>query len=139
MAVCVPRHGSDATAKGRRPAWSARTPDTAVAVRILVLIFLAWKYSCGGDDGQAEGCTAKLEAAGLVRRERDADDRRVVYIGLTEKGLTVTDRVVEAHFANERGMLAGLTQTERAQLAKLLSRLEHSLDLSEIQDRDTVS
>ncbi|NIH83707.1 MarR family winged helix-turn-helix transcriptional regulator [Amycolatopsis granulosa] len=75
----------------------------------------------------------RLEAAGLVRRERDLEDRRVVYIGLTPEGLALTDKVVEAHFANERRMLAKLTQNERAQLAKLLSKLEHSLEVSEFQ------
>ncbi|MEV0081920.1 MarR family winged helix-turn-helix transcriptional regulator [Saccharopolyspora sp. NPDC003752] len=70
----------------------------------------------------------KLEAAGLVRRERDADDRRTVHVQLTEEGLAFTDRVSEAHFANEREMLSGLSATEQERLADLLSRLEGSLD-----------
>ncbi|MFD4253760.1 MarR family winged helix-turn-helix transcriptional regulator [Amycolatopsis thermoflava] len=77
----------------------------------------------------------KLEAAGLVYRERDATDRRIVYIGLTDEGLALTDKVAEVHFANENRMLAGLTKTERTQLAQLLSRLEHSIRLAEMADR----
>lgn len=76
----------------------------------------------------------KLEKDGLVRRDRDPDDRRVVYVELTDAGLVLVDRVAGAHFANEARMLGGLTPTERAQLAKLLSRLEHSLDLAELSD-----
>lgn len=77
----------------------------------------------------------KLEKEGFVRRDRDPDDRRVVYVQLTDKGLEVIDEVAAAHFANEAQMLGGLSQTERTQLARLLSRLEHSLDLAEMQSR----
>ncbi|WP_246272233.1 MarR family winged helix-turn-helix transcriptional regulator [Amycolatopsis acididurans] len=73
----------------------------------------------------------KLVQAGLVRRERDEEDRRVVFIGLTDEGLAATDKIVNEHFANENRMLAGLTAAERAQLAKLLSRLERSLEAAE--------
>ena len=77
----------------------------------------------------------KLEASGLVQRERDPDDRRVVYVQLTDKGLDVIDRVSAAHFENERRMLGGLTATERDRLADLLSRLESSLDLAAMRSR----
>ncbi len=70
----------------------------------------------------------KLEAAGLVRRERDPDDRRVVYVELTDEGVAFVDRVSAAHFGNENQMLTGLNDTERERLADLLSRLELSLD-----------
>lgn len=73
----------------------------------------------------------RLETAGLVARERDPDDRRVVYARLTEKGLEVVDTVAEAHFANENRMLAGLSETERRQLGRLLSKLERSLEEAE--------
>ncbi|GAA0503459.1 MarR family transcriptional regulator [Saccharopolyspora subtropica] len=70
----------------------------------------------------------KLEAAGLVRRDRDPNDRRTVHVQLTAKGIAFTDEVSAVHFANERRMLSGLTATEQERLADLLSRLEVSLD-----------
>ncbi|MEV8634098.1 MarR family transcriptional regulator [Streptosporangium sp. NPDC051023] len=73
----------------------------------------------------------RLEAAGLVVRERDADDRRVVYARLTDRGLDLVERVAEAHFANERGMLEGLSEAERQRLGRLLSKLERSLENAE--------
>ncbi|MDA3629360.1 MarR family transcriptional regulator [Saccharopolyspora oryzae] len=73
----------------------------------------------------------KLEASGLVERERDSEDRRTVYVQLTEKGRVFTDEVIAAHFANERDMLSGLSATEQERLADLLSRLEASLDHAE--------
>jgi DNA-binding MarR family transcriptional regulator len=72
----------------------------------------------------------RLEKAGLVTRERDAHDRRVVYARLTGKGLEVINTVAAAHFANENQMLAGLTGAERRQLGRLLRKLEHSFELA---------
>jgi DNA-binding MarR family transcriptional regulator len=75
----------------------------------------------------------RLEAAGLVTRERDPRDGRVVHVTLTEAGLRVVDAVVDDHFRNELRMLAGLTATQRRELAELLSRLERSLELARLQ------
>lgn len=74
----------------------------------------------------------RLESAGLVERERDQRDGRVVYVTLTAAGLELIDAVVEEHFRNERRMLMGLTATDQRQLAALLSRVERSLDLAEL-------
>jgi DNA-binding MarR family transcriptional regulator len=73
----------------------------------------------------------RLEKAGLVVRERDPDDRRVVYARLTDEGLRVVDTTAEAHFGNESRMLANLSQDKRKQLARLLLELEHSIVTSE--------
>lgn len=69
----------------------------------------------------------RLEQAGLITRERDTADRRVVYAQLTDAGLTLTGQVAQEHFANELRMLSGLSKSERAQLAGLLAKLENSL------------
>jgi DNA-binding MarR family transcriptional regulator len=77
----------------------------------------------------------RLEKAGLVTRERDEVDKRVVYVQLTDVGLELIEKVAAAHFANEHNLLVGLTQAERRQLAQLLSRLERSLDVYETTSR----
>lgn len=69
----------------------------------------------------------RLEKTGLIVRERDTDDRRVVYAQLTEAGLALINEVARAHFTNELRMLSGLTKPEREQLAGLLAKLERSL------------
>lgn len=69
----------------------------------------------------------RLEQAGLITRERDTADRRVVYAQLTAAGLELTGQVAREHFANELRMLAGLSKSERTQLADLLAKLERSL------------
>lgn len=77
----------------------------------------------------------RLEKAGLVTRERDSLDKRVVYVQLTDAGLELIEKVAAAHFANEEKMLVGLTSTERRQLGQLLSRLERSIDVYETSNR----
>lgn len=73
----------------------------------------------------------RLEQAGLITRERDSADRRVVYAQLTEAGLELTGQVAREHFANELRMLARLSKSERTQLADLLAKLERSLSDAE--------
>jgi DNA-binding MarR family transcriptional regulator len=69
----------------------------------------------------------RLESAGLITRDRDAGDRRVVHAQLTADGLEVVGQAAAAVFASQQQMLAGLTETERAELAVLLGAVERSL------------
>lgn len=64
----------------------------------------------------------RLEEAGLVRRVPDPSDRRAVLVGLTDEGLALVDRAVEAHVANEAGLVAALPAEDREALAILLRR-----------------
>ncbi len=70
----------------------------------------------------------KLEAAGLVARSPDPDDRRGVLVSLTEHGLAVVDRAGEDHLDNEARLLEPLTDRERRALngarAKLVAAWE---------------
>ena len=65
----------------------------------------------------------RLERAGLIERAPDPGDRRGVLITLTDAGHELIDRVTEAHLANERRLLAGLSPVERDRLAALLRKL----------------
>jgi DNA-binding MarR family transcriptional regulator len=57
----------------------------------------------------------RLEAEGYVRRERDPDDQRMVYVSLTEAGRELVDRAADE---------------ERTDLARLLGRLYEVLQES---------
>ncbi len=76
----------------------------------------------------------RLEKDGLITRERDARDRRVVHCCLTPKGLELIDQLFADHLENERRMLAGLSAEERGQLGDLLAKLEESLEAAEDTD-----
>lgn len=65
----------------------------------------------------------RVEAAGLVERLPDPDDRRGTLVALTAKGRTVVDEAVRAHLANEERLLSGISGADRAQLTRLLRKL----------------
>jgi DNA-binding MarR family transcriptional regulator len=65
----------------------------------------------------------RLEQAGLIERAPDPQDRRGVLFRLTASGREVIDATTEAHLANERRLLASLSDAEREQLAGLLRKL----------------
>ena len=69
----------------------------------------------------------KLEAAGLVAREPDPNDRRGTLIALTDQGRALVDQVTGPHLANEARLLAPLSAEEREQLAALLRTLNLGL------------
>lgn len=64
----------------------------------------------------------RLEARGLVRRERDERDRRVIHVSLTKRGRHLVDGVVAGLMEREGELLAPLTQAERKTLERLLKR-----------------
>ena len=72
----------------------------------------------------------RLEEAGLIERQRDDRDRRVVHSQLTDAGLAVIEQAITKHLGYEHQMLTGLTPREQTQLARLLGKLEASIVLA---------
>jgi DNA-binding MarR family transcriptional regulator len=64
----------------------------------------------------------KLEEAGLVCRQRDSNDRRIIHICLTPRGRRLVDRVFAAIMEQEQLLLRPLTGPERERLEPLLKR-----------------
>ncbi|UJF21939.1 MarR family winged helix-turn-helix transcriptional regulator [Shewanella sp. OMA3-2] len=62
----------------------------------------------------------KLESKGLIKRAHSTDDRRSVSVGLTEKGLTTIDEVIEEHVRVQHRLVDHLSETEQPQLNQLL-------------------
>jgi DNA-binding MarR family transcriptional regulator len=65
----------------------------------------------------------RLEAAGLVERRADPDDRRSTRVRLTAEGQARVDAAVADHVTNEERLLAPLSKAERSELDRLLARL----------------
>jgi DNA-binding MarR family transcriptional regulator len=65
----------------------------------------------------------RMEAAGMIERRRDPDDRRGTLVRLSRLGRSVIDRAVETHVVNEERLLGALTGAERRILDGLLKRL----------------
>ncbi|MGW0160264.1 MarR family winged helix-turn-helix transcriptional regulator [Mycobacterium sp. NPDC003323] len=80
-----------------------RTPTTTVAIR-------------------------RLEKLGLVKRSRDPSDLRAVLVEVTPRGLVQHREALEARRNFLGGMLAGLSEEDRATLASALGSLERLAD-----------
>jgi MarR family 2-MHQ and catechol resistance regulon transcriptional repressor len=64
-----------------------------------------------------------LERDGLVRRERDADDRRVIHVHLTEAGSNTVEAVLPGHVAALVEELSVLSASEQETLGALCKKL----------------
>jgi DNA-binding MarR family transcriptional regulator len=69
-----------------------------------------------------------VEAAGLIVRATDPDDRRSVLVSLTGRGQDLLERLERARRATAEEVFGGLTAGERADLTRLLEALCHRHD-----------
>jgi MarR family transcriptional regulator for hemolysin len=69
----------------------------------------------------------RLEAAGLVGRHLDPNDRRVRRLELTHAGTELHTRLLTAVIELQRHVLAGLGSTERAALQQTLDTIQSNL------------
>lgn len=65
----------------------------------------------------------RMERNGLIERERDANDRRVIRLKVTEKGFAVIDRVMQARCRYLACILDRVGDQEKEQLIVSLKRL----------------
>jgi len=64
-----------------------------------------------------------LERDGLARRERDANDRRVVNVHLTEAGASKIESVLPSHVAALVAIFSALSPAEQETLGELCKKL----------------
>jgi DNA-binding MarR family transcriptional regulator len=69
------------------------------------------------------GIVTRLEREGFVTRARDASDRRIVYVRLTEQGHEKMTHLFKAGSALVADMFEEWTPADHARLADLLSRV----------------
>jgi len=78
----------------------------------------------------------QIEAAGLVRREADRVDRRVIVVSLTEAGQKAHDRAMERLGAFWAGALECMPEDEQAMLTRSLERLAELIHAQCARERD---
>lgn len=65
----------------------------------------------------------RIEALGLVERRRDAGDARNQPLRLSDRGRALMDATMPVFVRHEQRMLAGLSEDERATLARLMAKV----------------
>ncbi|MFD0683774.1 MarR family winged helix-turn-helix transcriptional regulator [Actinomadura fibrosa] len=65
----------------------------------------------------------ELEGRGLIERRRNAEDRRLYALHLTEQGREMLGELAKAGMAHEQQITESLTPEERQHLAELLRRI----------------
>lgn len=68
------------------------------------------------------GLIDRLEGMGLVVRERSTEDRRVVFVAITPKGIDLLGRLDEPVGALHRRLVGHLSQAELRELIRLLEK-----------------
>lgn len=84
------------------------------------------------DSGTLSPLLKRLEAAGLVRRERSAQDERSVTVRPTEAGAAMREQA--AHVPRRILAATGLTVQEVTALHALLDRVTTDLDTADLDD-----
>lgn len=69
----------------------------------------------------------RLDAKGLVRRDRGSDDRRCVYCSITARGLALLERLDEPVHLSALRAFRGVRTAERRALLDILEKLRASL------------
>ena len=77
-----------------------------------------------------------LEKQGLVRRWREADNRRVQQVALTADGEALFDDLREVAMRHDRRLRSNLTEKEAALLAELLDKLRAGIDQPDSSTED---
>lgn len=75
------------------------------------------------DAGAMTRMLDRLEAKGLIRRMRSAQDRRLMHLELTEEGRAAYPRMREMSMAVANRFLRGFTRADARQLEALLTRM----------------
>ena len=78
---------------------------------------------CGVTRATMTGLVDTLERDGLVTREPDPQDRRMMSVNLTAKGRERLNEVLPEHFRRMAMLMAGLTESERKTLVGLLLKI----------------
>ena len=73
------------------------------------------------------GLIDRLEQAGLVRRDRCLQDRRVVYVAITEQGTKTLSELDKPVLALHKSLMGPLSPTELKDLRRLLEKVRESM------------
>jgi DNA-binding MarR family transcriptional regulator len=113
---------------GERAAFAHRCHERSISMAHVFLMSMIDKHGAvpmtrvaellGSGLPTATGLVSRMEERGLVRRDHDTKDRRVVFVSLTDAG---TAEMHELHEARQRRVASAIAQLSTTEQAKLLS------------------
>ena len=74
------------------------------------------------------GLVDRLEGMGLVARERSTEDRRVVFVAITPRGLDLLARLDDPVAALHKRLIGHLSPAELRELSRLLEKARQGLE-----------
>jgi DNA-binding MarR family transcriptional regulator len=74
------------------------------------------------------GLIDRLEGIGLIARRRCTEDRRVVFVAITDKGLELLGRLDGPEAEQHKRLIGHLSPSELRELSRLLEKARQSLD-----------
>lgn len=80
------------------------------------------------------GLLDRLEKQGLVTRERCTEDRRIVYVALTDKARQLLEAMDERVMEQHRTLMGHLSRAELKELSRLLEKARESVNAADSQD-----
>jgi DNA-binding MarR family transcriptional regulator len=115
---------------GERAAFAHRCHERSISMAHVFLMTMLDKHGplpmtrvaelLGSGLPTATGLVGRMEERGLVRRDHDTKDRRVVFVNLTDAGAA---EVRELHEARQRRMAAAIGQLSSSEQAGLLTAI----------------
>lgn len=83
--------------------------------------------ACGIEPATVTSLLARMEKMGLVIRETKNENRRSLYVSLTEKGRTESNCVLKAFDELDDYVLAGFSEAEKSDFLAYMSRVNRNL------------
>ena len=76
------------------------------------------------------GLIDRLEAIGLLARDRSTEDRRVIFVAITPKGLSLLGKLDGPEAALHKRLIGHLSPSELRELIRLLEKARQPLDVA---------
>ena len=73
------------------------------------------------------GLIDTLERDGLVKREPDPSDRRMMLVGLTARGRTFIEGIMPDYFRRVSALMAGTTAADRKTIVNLMAKIQQGV------------
>jgi DNA-binding MarR family transcriptional regulator len=81
----------------------------------------------GVTKGAVTGLTDRLIKGGLLRRYRSKEDRRIVYVALTPKGVKRTGQLANFRLKLIASLFSNITRRERVQYLNILRKVQKNI------------